>query len=119
MAIAGLFDHRVGVYRPAEQRTAMGAVEVWSALVPATYGPHNAKVTEPDMSLEAIGSGEMPQGRYIVSMRPGVDVQERDILRVLVGPDSVVNLRVLSASYPRGHHMKAICERVSEPLELP
>lgn len=119
MAIEGLFEHRVGIYRPFETRTAMGATEGWSTVLEAAWGPNNAKVTEPDMSLISNGSGEMPQGRYVVSMSPTWTVKERDIIRVLTGPESAINLRVVSANYPRGHHLKAVCDRVEEPLELP
>lgn len=109
------FDHTVRVYRATTTEDALGdEVEAWAAqgTVPKY---RNAR---PDQTwagtLQDRGPGEEQAGKRVWYLKAGLDVGERDVLNVTAGPESPVQLRVLSVTKPTAplavHHLEANVE---------
>lgn len=109
------FDHTVRVYRATPTEDALGdPVETWAAQGTApTF--NNAR---PDQgwsgALQDRGPGEEQAGQRRWYLKAGLSVAERDVLNVTAGPESPVQLRVLSVTRPTAplsvHHLEVNVE---------
>ena len=115
MSIATLFDHAVRVYRATTAEDALGdPVETWAAQGTApTF--NNAR---PDQTWSGVlqdrGPGEEQTSQRRWFLATGLTVAERDVLNVTAGPESGVQLRVLSVTKPTAplsvHHIEVNVE---------
>jgi hypothetical protein len=46
----------------------------------------------------------------MVFMDLGEDVQKRDIVELITGPNAPAKLEVISMDRPRGHHIELVCD---------
>jgi hypothetical protein len=107
--MAHLFDHIVRVWR---QSTTLGELrEEQRALVPRELATApNAAVRRPRSPLSNPGPGLAPVGERIVYMAADADVQSRDVLELVEGPDAPGLLEVDEPpTHPRGHHTEIRC----------
>lgn len=110
MSIAGLFDHRAEVWRPVEARGfAAEVVQKLEAVHQPTTGT-NCAFAVAKLRTENIGPGETPLGRVDLFMSIGLSVEERDVLRIVAGPEAPSRWVVVSAARPRNHHIEAVVE---------
>lgn len=113
MSIAGLMDHRAEVWRPTEKRGF--AAEVVQTLEPIELpksGRNCAVVPAPvgTMDVQDLGPGEAPRGRTQLYMAKALDVQERDVIRLVDGPEAPSRWRAVAVAKPRGHHYEVVVE---------
>lgn len=119
--IGGLWNHTVRLYRESsadEWGHTSGAV--------APVGPAPTRMNaRPDQNwsgtLQDAGAGEQQAGKRRWFVAKGMDVRERDVLRVTQGPEAGTALRVLSAvpvTTPRGvHHLEVNVEVFTGEME--
>lgn len=116
MAIAGLFDTWIKIWRPAESTGAYRQAEDTYTAVTTPTGP-NACLDYTPGSLVNEGAGEKDVGRRLWFLDRACDVRERDVFEVLAGPRSGSRWRVdgepdKPAGGPRNsgvfHHWEAV-----------
>jgi hypothetical protein len=118
MAIEDLFDHRVEVWRTVESTGAYNeVVDEWTLVEEADRD--NAAIVPAKMRLQdEIGAGEHRGGRVDWYLAKWLDVQERDVLNVVAGPNAPSKWRVVSTTIPSGriavgvggHHIEPVVE---------
>lgn len=115
MSLRGLFNHRAEVWRPVESRGF--AAEVRETLEPVSRpksGFNMAIVPAAGrmrgLTTTDIGPGETSRGTVEVYLPKGMDVEDRDILNVVAGPEAPATYRVVAMCRPRGHHVEATVE---------
>jgi hypothetical protein len=105
--IERLQDHTVRVWRPVTVPDAIGADQRTYAPVGE---PEPAKVNRNVAPTGDAGPGFAAIGRRRLYMKPGVDVEERDVLELVTGPDAPQTLEVDEPpTRPRGHHCQVDC----------
>lgn len=113
MSLAALFDHYAEVWRPVETTGPAREIVVSFDLVePAT---RNCAVVPPvgkerGVRTVDIGPGETTRGQTTFLMARDLDVQERDVIRLVSGPEATSTWRVGATARPRGHHVEAMVE---------
>lgn len=118
MSIERLFNHTVTVYREPDAlaaRDGLGHVPARPALVATAPRIYNAR---PNQNWEGnqldFGPGEQQERRRKWFLSRTLDVRERDVLKVNVGPEAGVLLRVLSVvpvqSVRRASHLEVTVE---------
>ena len=121
MGIAHLCDHRAVVYRAEEVRDQFNdVIQVWGALT-APDGlncrPNQAWAGD----LQDPGAGELQGAKRQWFLVEGFDVEERDVLRILSGPEAPDQLRVVSVTRPTNpavvHHLEVNVEPFTGALE--
>jgi hypothetical protein len=119
MSIRHLCDHRVRIYRRAAQLDAELRSETLSYQpVAAAPARNNAKLNRPRARTGDVGPGSAPIGERTVYMDAGADVEERDVLQVLSGPDAPCLLEVDGPpTRPRGHHVELACRLFNGTLD--
>lgn len=117
MSLPGLFDSIIRAVRPATTETVRaGTLATWVETVAAPSAP-NARVTRYTGTLGTRPAGEQSEATFIVSMDPGADVIERDVIEITAGAEAGLLLRVISAAKPvagvplTAHHRKLTCVR--------
>lgn len=105
--IDSLFDTTVRVWRPTPERSRLGVEERTYSVVAPSLG---AKVNRSSAPEADAGPGFQPVGARRVYMRPDVDVQARDLLELLTGPDAPQFWEVNEPpTRPQGHHTQLDC----------
>lgn len=115
MSLGGLFDHRAEVWRPVERRGFGGHVKQTLEPVVVPTSGFNCAVVPPTgrtggLRVDNIGPGETTRGRVDMYLARGTDVNERDVIRIVAGPEAVTTWRVEATSRPRGHHVEVVVE---------
>lgn len=93
LSLTDFFDTTIRVHRRTVTRGALREEVVSYVPGPMPAGP-NAAVNRPTAPLGDKGPGLAPIGERRVYMAPGADVQARDILELIAGPDAPQNLEV-------------------------
>ncbi len=98
-----LFDHKVLVWRPtATHANRLGAQTRTHTQVGTLQG---AAVNRESAPMADQGVGMVPTGRRRLYMRPDANVQERDVVQIVDGPDAGGTWEVdQPPTRPRGHH---------------
>jgi hypothetical protein len=104
---AHLLDHRVQVWR---RTTTLGdlreEIRAWAKVCQ----PIRCAVNRPSASLSDAGAGLAPEGLRRVYANPDEDVEPRDVLQFVTGPDAPGTFEVdAPVTRPRGHHLEATC----------
>lgn len=100
VSIQRLFNHVVRVYREPDaeaSRDALGGVELRplpTGPVPTEYNgrPHQAW----QGTMQDKGPGEQQAAKRLWFLDPTMDVQERDVLSVIAGPEAGLLVRAMS-----------------------
>ena len=108
-----LWDASIEVLRATEARGFMNEVVRGFAVV--VSASRNGRVDPPAFRQRTGMPGEADTGVVYVFMDACLDVRERDVLRVLAGPEAGRTLRVLGRAKPGGNHW----ELVTVPFEGP
>lgn len=99
-----MFDHEVRIWRPTVTKDDLGAESREYAAV----AEHPCALKRPTAPLADLGAGLAPTGRRRFYLRPDVDVQLRDIVEVVSGPDAAGEQATWEVdeppTKPRGHH---------------
>jgi len=114
MSIAHLCDHRAELYRATSTVDDLGdRVESWEK----ACTPHGLNCRPNQAwsgSLQDHGPGEQQRALRVWYLKEGFDVQERDVLKVVYGPEAPRLLRVESVSKPTAlraaHHIEVNVE---------
>ena len=115
MSLAQLFDHGIRVWRSPELSAALVAGPLGEesrtyVLVTAAPAGFNACVNRPRAPVADAGPGFAPIGTRIVYMTASADVQLRDLLELVTGPDAPEVVEVDEPpTRPRGHHLELSC----------
>jgi hypothetical protein len=114
VTFAALMDHRGIVYRATETRDELAdAVLVWDAL-PVPAGLNCRPNQNWSGTLQDRGPGEQQDALRQWFLVAGFDIQERDVLSVVDGPEAPVLLRILSVDHPTAgivlHHIEVNVE---------
>lgn len=103
-AIDRLFDHTCRIWRSTSTKDDLGAES-------RTYAPiaeAQCALKRPTAPLADLGAGLAPTGRRRFYMRPDQDIQLRDVVEILSGPDAGGAQRTWEVdeppTIPRGHH---------------
>lgn len=107
MSLAHLFDTQVAIWRA---QLAPGAlreeVRTWVRVV-APPGRPNAVVNRPNAPTGEVGPGLEPIGTRRLYMAASTDVQPRDVVEFVTGPDAGFLGEVDEPpTRPRGHHVQ-------------
>lgn len=93
MSLSSLFDHQVRIYRlptPLEARGTLGSTS--KVALPVTSAPsrNNARADQRPQSGDQtdLGAGEKMGTKRLWLLDKGLDVQKRDVLSVVAGPES-------------------------------
>lgn len=108
MAFADLLDYTVRVWRPAAAPgVALEDVREYepaALLIPGTCH-------RPRILLADTGPGLADQGERVWYFNPTADVQERDVLETVTGPEVGKRYEVDGPpAFPRGHHQEVPCK---------
>ena len=105
-SIAGLFDSTIRIWRPTTTRTGPG-VEQKSYAVTTTVG---AVINRSRTPTAPSDGGLAPSGIIRWYGLPTIDVQPRDVLEVMTGPDAGKKWECNELpTRPRGHHTQVDC----------
>lgn len=106
-SVAGMFDQNVRIWRPTTERSRLGVEErTYFVNVPTTGAAVN-RSTAPESDT---GPGLTPTGSRRIYVGPDVDVQPRDLVELLDGPDGRQFWEVdQPPTKPRGHHTQLDC----------
>lgn len=106
-AIDSLFDHTVRIWRPTPERSRLGVEERTYQVVTPSAG---AKVNRSTAPVGDAGPGFQPIGSRRLYMAPDADVQARDLVELLTGPDAPQFWEVNEPpTIPMGHHAQLDC----------
>lgn len=111
---AGRLRSRAVIRRPVEERGYLGAVET-------TYRPVMMAWTDirpPRRLIANYGAGEVPAGTMEAEMRGHIDVQMRDAIEIVAGPEAGTRWRVVSPPHRPGDGSLLILLEVLEE-EIP
>src|SRR5690625_758205 len=111
---AGRLRSRAMVRRPTEGRGALGDVETAYPAVGMAW----IDVRPPRRMLASYGAGELPAGTMEAELRAHIDVQMRDVLEIVAGPERGTRWRAVSPPHRPGRGELLILLEVYEP-ELP
>lgn len=95
---AGRLLSRAVIRRPVEERGPLGSV----VTVYPQVGTAWVEVRVPRRMLANYGAGEMPTGTMEAELRDRIDVQMRDVLVVVAGPEIGTRWRVESPPHRPG-----------------
>lgn len=114
MSVKALCDHRAIVYRAFVVRDELqDTVEIWEAL-PAPIGLNCRPNQNWSGTLQNPGPGEQQAAARQWFLVSGFDVEERDVLSVVEGPEAPKLLRVQSVTRPTAsvavHHLEVNVE---------
>lgn len=109
------FDHHVRVYRATTSEDALGdPVETWAAQGTAPTFPNARPDQNWSGTLQDRGPGQETTGDRRWYLKAGLTVAKTDVLNVTAGPESPVQLRVLSVTKPTAplavHHIEVNVE---------
>lgn len=106
-SIARLFDHTLRVWRPAPSQDDVGFEARTYSVVAALLG---CALNRSDAPVVDIGPGMLPVGSRRFYLEPDADVQARDVLELLSGPDAPGRWEINEPpTRPRGHHTQVDC----------
>jgi len=109
MALVDFFDTSIRIWRPETTNGRLGE-EIRSYDVILEPAIPNAAVNRPTAPLGDAGPGLAPIGERRVYMAPDTDVQPRDVLELLEGPDAPQFLEVDEPpTRPGGDHVQLRC----------
>lgn len=102
-----LFDHVARIWRPTPERSSLGVEERTYQVVEAEAG---CKVNRSSAPVADAGPGFQPIGARRLYMRPDADVQARDLVELVTGPDAGQFWEVNEPpTRPQGHHTQVDC----------
>lgn len=115
MSITSLFDHRAECWRPVERRGFGAQVKPGFEAVERPASGLNCAIDglvgrSGEVGVQDIGPGEARRGRTQAFLPAAFNVEERDILRLVAGPEAPSLWRVMGVARPRGHHTEADVE---------
>lgn len=100
-SISRLFDHTVRVWRPSRASDGLG-VESRNYVLRSTLGAAVNRSTAPE---GLVAGGLAPTGRRRMYFLPTVDIQPRDVLEIVSGPEAPGTWEVDEPpTRPRNHH---------------
>ena len=99
-----LLNHRARIWRAS---VSLGPLrEEIRALLPVGL-PIRCTLRRPSARVSDSGAGLIPQGERVLYCNPGENVEPRDILELLEGPEAPALLEIDSPiTRPRGHHIE-------------
>lgn len=110
MSLRGLFDTEVAIWRATTSKGALREEVRTYARVLDPPGIPNACVNRPNAPVADVGPGIEPVGTRRIYMLPSTNVQTRDIVEIVAGPDAGAVLEVDEPpTRPRGHHVQLDC----------
>lgn len=121
MSFNGLMNHKGRIWRPTETRDAFKAVT-------KTYVPgdaptvNNCRPAPIKWTMRDSGAGEASAVQGEVRrwfMRSDTDVQQRDVVEIIEGPETGRKVHVLDASLPHSHHWMLVVEPFHGTLTEP
>lgn len=109
-SVDGWFDSRVRIWRPLTLQGTLGEEKRRYNLV-ATVG---AAINRSRSPVAPASAGLAPTGILRLYFRPDTDVEPRDVLEVISGPDAgSLRSRTWEVNeypvHPRGHHTQVDC----------
>lgn len=110
MALRNLFDTEVAIWRQVKTVGSLREeVRTWVRVLDPP-GVFNCCVNRPNAPVGDIGPGVEPIGTRRIYMLPSTDVQTRDVVELVRGPDAGALLEVDEPpTRPRGHHVQLDC----------
>ena len=120
MSFLTMLDHRAVIYRATPSRDRFGGIlESWVAL-PSPKGKNARPNQTLAGNLTNPGPGEIQAANNQWFLHPDFDVRERDVLKVVSGPESPAHLRVVAVARPTNaqavHHLEVMVEPWVGPL---
>jgi hypothetical protein len=101
-----LLDSQIQIWRPATVSDDIGVEE--RGYVPV--GVVDAFINRPQQSESNVGGGIAPVGGVRWYGRPDIDVRQRDVCEVVVGPEAGKTFEVNAPPvHPMGHHTQVDC----------
>ena len=105
--IGHLLDHTCRIWRPSRSLGAARQEVVCHAVAEASL-PCAANRKRSVLALQQGGLGD--SGQRMVYLDLGANVEERDVVELLTGPNAPALLEVISKDTPRGHHIELTCD---------
>lgn len=107
MSIEHLFDHRAEVWYPSETRGPGGSVlQQRLPVEQVDESALNCALVPVRLDVENIGPGETTRRRVEFYFAVATDILERDVIRLVEGPQAPSDWFVLSVAKVRGHHLE-------------
>lgn len=104
------------IRRPTETRGELGSVETTYPVVGMAW----VDVRPPRRMITNYGAGELPTGTMEVELRAHIDVQMRDVLEIIAGPERGTRWRAVTPPHRPGRGESLILvEVLNEPLPEP
>lgn len=109
--ISHLYDHTVAQWRKVETLGEAGVTVKTFRLVDR-FG---CKMNRKQVLLAMGGPGIEDVGMRKVYTELGPDVNRRDLIELVTGPDAPALLEVENVTAPRGHHLEINCSEYKGP----
>lgn len=104
-----MMDHEVAIWRPTTVLGEMREEIRTYVRVLDPPGVPNAMVNRPRAPLANSGPGLTPTGTRRIYMATGTDVQPRDVVELVAGPDAGDVIEIDEPpTRPRGHHVQLV-----------
>lgn len=119
VSLARMFDHTAQVWRSTSSQGATYGEEVreWAKV----GSPVKCGVRRPSAVMADAGPGVAPIGERVIYLFPDTNIQARDVIQLLTGPDAVVDPPTFEVdsppTRPRGHHVETRCRHFIGKLE--
>jgi hypothetical protein len=115
-SIAGMFDSKIRIWRPAEGKDDLGVEERDYAPVAVV----DCFVNRPRQPEADIGAGLAPVGSTRWYGLPSIDVRPRDVCEVVEGPEAGKRFEVNEPPVrPKNHHTQVDCIEFNGTLPQP
>lgn len=95
---AGRLRSRAVIRRPTETRGPLGSVETTYPLVGMAW----VDVRVPRRMIANYGAGELPAGTMEAELRAHIDLQMRDVLEIVAGPERGTRWRAVTPPHRPG-----------------
>lgn len=104
--IDGMLDSSIRVWRPTESKGRVGQVDRSYTVFITTQAFINRSVAP----VAPVGGGLAPTGRRRLYIRPNLNVQKRDVIEIIGGPEIATTWEVDEVpSQLKGHHAQLDC----------
>lgn len=110
---AGRLRSRAVIRRPVEERGPLGSIETTYPQIGMVW----ADVRVPRRMLANYGAGELPSGTMEAELRDRVDLQMRDVLVIVAGPETGTRWRAITPPHRPGRgELLVLLEVFNDPL---
>jgi hypothetical protein len=108
MSIEQLFDHVAELYPASAPGSTV--VDDYGDNAPAFGDPvtEDCAVVPPQLSEKDFGAGQTPAGHMNIYLRMGVTLNNRDVVKLIEGPEAPSTWLADNVTHPRGHHTEAV-----------